>query len=163
MPDLNWQLDRNLNYGSETAGSYAAPIQSEMLDVMVDETGVLSFTWYYPRETVDLVNENVELQPFETIAMRAENAITTMLNPLGMRRHSLDWYEDRGNIPVTVYRMILSTYTIRERNSDTYYEMPCWLIFYGEDDTDRHKMDMGYACLILNAVDGSIVHPDMGY
>lgn len=163
VPDLNWQLDRNMNYGSETAGSYAAPIQSEMLDVMVDETGVLSFTWYYPRETVDLVNENVELQPFETIAMRAENAITTMLNPLGMRRHSLDWYEDRGNIPVTVYRMILSTYTIRERNADTYYEMPCWLIFYGEDDTDRHNMDMGYACLILNAVDGSIVHPDMGY
>ena len=163
VPDLNWQLDRNLNYGSETADSYAAPIQSEMLDVMVDETGVLSFTWYYPREKVDLVSENVELQPFETIAMRAENAITTMLNPLSMQRHSLDWYEARGSIPITVYQMILSTYTIRERNADTFLEMPCWLVFYSEDDTDRHNMDMGYSCLILNAVDGSIVHPDMGY
>lgn len=163
VPDVNWQLDRSLNYENDRAETYAAPIMTEMLDVMVGPNGVLSFTWYNPREIVDLVNENVELLPFDTIASRAETAITTLTNPLLLRRHSLEWYDTQGCIPVTVHRVILSTYTIRERNADTFFEMPCWLVFFGEDDTDRHNMDMGYDCLILNAVDGSIVHPDAGY
>lgn len=67
--------------------------------------------------------------------------------------------------------MLLTTYTLRVPDSEEYYEMPCWVIFFDriwEQDSDirermRNKEDLMHDALVLNAIDGSVVHADYGY
>ena len=74
--------------------------------------------------------------------------------------------------------VMLSTFTLLVKDSSDFYEMPCWIVSYdccdpvrGEEDLEYRKSMWEYELndpnashdtLIINAVDGSIVHPDYG-
>ena len=52
------------------------------------------------------------------------------------------------------------------KDSDDYYEMPCWVVFFTWNDGQADLVDnpqVMQEALILNAVDGSIVHGEYGY
>ena len=85
--------------------------------------------------------------------------------------------------PLEIYQMLLTTWPVRERNGDDILLMPCWFVFFDGDteamdritgvfdeetiqrrrEEARADLGMTHGVLVLNAVDGSIVHTDYGY
>ena len=65
-----------------------------------------------------------------------------------------------------IYRIGITSYTIHAPNSEDYCEMPCYVVYYDpwqRPDSSRNDKTMMQETLLINAVDGSIVHTDYGY
>ncbi len=150
-----------LNYGTEE-DPFARPIPDEWIDVYVDADGVTGFAYISKKEIVGVVNPNVDLLSFDELQTRVLNALGACLTGSRLREHS-NRFE--------IYRMVLTTYTIREKDRDTYLEMPCWFVYFdfpirNEKFREYYRSDpsgLMQECLILNAVDGSIIDRNRGY
>lgn len=144
---------RSLIYGDEDALAMNSNLPDEMLEIFIDESGLRALRYWDPKEVVSLESENVELLPFEQVQMRIKNAFIATA------------YPDRP-IPLTIYRLLLTACTVRVKDSDDFYEMPCWVIFFTWNDAQSALVDnpqIMQEALILNALDGSIVHGEYGY
>lgn len=153
---VSFMDSRALLYGDQDALAYNRPIPDEMLEIFVDENGLQAIRCLNPKDMVSLERENVELLPFEQVQMRIKNALVT-----GMGTAKLD-----QAIPCTIYRLLLTPCTVRVKDSDDYYEMPCWVVFFTWNDGQADLIDnpqVMQEALIINAVDGSIVHGEYGY
>ena len=153
---VSFMDSRALLYGDEATLAYNRPIPDEMLEIFIDEGGLQSFRYLNPKEVVSLESENVELLPFEQVKLRIKNALVA-----GMGASKLD-----QAVPCTVYRLLLTSCTVRVKDSDDWYEMPCWVVFFTWNDGQAALIDnpqIMQEALILNAVDGSIVHTEYGY
>ena len=153
---VSFMDSRALIYGDQDALAYNRPIPDEMLEVFVGETGLQAFRYLNPKEVVSLESENVALLPFEQVQLRIKNALVA-----GMGASKLD-----QAVPCTVYRLLLTTCTVRVKDSDEWYEMPCWVVFFTWNDGQAALIDnpqIMQEALILNAVDGSVVHGEYGY
>ena len=147
--DVPYRPSSQLRY--DTGDGYAVSpwIQEERLEVLVNEDGVQSFYFGWKRDVVGIENMNVALLPFEEMILRIKNALA-MCYPKQAALH--------------VYRLQLTTQTLRVKNSEDYYEMPCWIVFFRdtnssatEEDADEWR-DVVRETLVINAVDGSIIH-----
>ena len=153
---VSFMDSRALLYGDQDTLVYNRPIPDEMLEIFIDENGLQALRCLNPKEVVSQESENVELLPFEQVQMRIKNALVT-----GMGTAKLD-----QAIPCTIYRLLLTSCTVRVKDSDDYYEMPCWVVFFTWNDGQADLVDnpqVMQEALILNAVDGSIVHGEYGY
>ena len=68
---------------------------------------------------------------------------------------------ERGDLQIG-----LTSYTLHAPNSEDYYEMPCYVVYYDpwqRPDSSRNDKTTMQETLLINAVDGSIVHTDYGY
>ena len=156
LSHVSFMDSRALIYGDEENTAYNRPIPDEMLEVFIDENGLQALRYLNPKDVVAMESENVELLPFEQVKMRIRNALVA-----GIGASKLD-----QAIPCTIYRLLLTTCTVRVKNSDDWYEMPCWVVFFTWNDgqaTLRDNPQIMQEALILNAVDGSIVHAEYGY
>lgn len=155
-----YQPSQFLNYGTGSDTVVNEPINKEQINVLINEDGIRYFAYSAPKEVVELTNESVELLPFETVKERAKNALKTCFPSA--------WAGD-ADYSLEIYRMLLTTYTLHIKDSDEYYEMPCWVVFFdgntytGDRERLRGDENTGHDALFLNAVDGSIIHPDWGY
>ena len=155
MSPVSFMDSRALLYGDQDALAYNRPIPDETLEVFIDENGLQAIRCLNPKEVVSLESENVELLPFEQVQMRIKNALVT-----GIGTAKLD-----QAIPCTIYRLLLTPCTVRVKDSDDYYEMPCWVVFFTWNDGQAALIDnpqVMQEALILNAVDGSIVRTEYG-
>ena len=153
LSSVSFMDSRALVYGDEEAFAVNRPIPDEMIELFIDEGGLRAIRYRNPKETAALEHENVELLPFEQVKMRIKNALTA------------GTYLEQP-IPCTIYRLLLTTCTVRAKDSDDFYEMPCWVVFFTWNDVqavNRDNPQIMQEALILNAVDGSIVHTDYGY
>ena len=140
----------------------------ETIDVMVDDTGIMSFDWWSPLEIGETVVENSTLMPFDDIAQKFEKQMKIE-------------YESRvggdrfNSITFTVDRVSLEFQRIAEQNSiENGLLVPVWN-FYGTCSViDSEGVDHGDAflsgdgvynwpILTINAVDGSIIDITQGY
>ncbi len=156
LSHVSFMDSRALIYGDEENTAYNRPIPDEMLEVFIDENGLQALRYLNPKDVVAVESENVELLPFEQVKMRIKNALVA-----GIGASKLD-----QAIPCTIYRLLFTTCTVRVKNSDDWYEMPCWVVFFTWNDgqaTLRDNPQIMQEALILNAVDGSIVHAEYGY
>ena len=156
LSSVSFMDSRTLVYGDEDTFAFNRPIPDEMIEIFIDESGLRAIRYLNPKEVVALESENVELLPFEQIQMRIKNALLA-----GMGASGLD-----QPIPCTIYRLLLTTCTVRVKDSDDYYEMPCWVVFFTWNDAqaaNRDNLQIMQEALILNAVDGSIVHTEYGF
>ena len=65
-----------------------------------------------------------------------------------------------------VYRIVLTTVTLRIKDSDQYRETPCWYFYFDTrqlSDEFRFSPVLHHEALLLNALDGTLVHPQSGY
>ena len=143
--------------------AYNAPLMQESLKIMLDETGVRSFAYYNPKEVVGLDSANLELLPFDEAQQRIKTAMSVSLNVDDLRNVFL-----KGDDPkMQVFRVMLSAYPVRIPNSSDFYAMPCYLVFFDFDQEWRSSTwdqpDTTLRVLIVNASDGSIIHPSQGY
>lgn len=150
-----------LQYESADAALYNEPIPDEVIDVFIDEDGIESFSYDRPRTVVGIANPNVELLPFDEIKDRIQKTLAACL------AGSTDGFGNHFEI----YRLLLTTYTIREKDGDGFLEMPCWYVFFDwplaeEGVREARRADLSgewQQCMILNAVDGSVINPKYGY
>lgn len=158
-----WSPSQDLNYGTDEGFVANAPVWEEHLNVFIDENGVQSFTFSDRKAVSGMPNANVELLPFSDIQRIAKNTFTMCL------RYDLIGEND---VELEVYRALLTTFTLRAKDSDEYYEMPCWVLFFdglygmGSEEARlnyRENSQSSHDALVLNAIDGSVVHTDYGY
>ena len=71
-------------------------------------------------------------------------------------------FPDTDAPPIEVYRMALVTKTLRIKDSNDYYEMPCWCVCYRLQNGEQREPGSAQSCIYINAVDGSVVHTMMG-
>jgi hypothetical protein len=154
------KADGRIKYAEGDGLEANAPIPKEKIRIMVAEDGVVDFTYGSPKQIVRTVNENVELLPFDAIREKAINGL----------KYAFAGYGSGENYQAsfTVFKAVLTVYTLRIRNEDGYYEMPCWLLLFDHtlasgDYTSGDALGRQYRALVINAVDGSIVNPRLGY
>ena len=163
----------NLDYGSGDGFITNKHIETERFLLFVSEDGIQFLEYIGPKEISGLVNANVELMPFDEIKVRIKNALSVCFP---YERWATDPAIDPRPVEVELYDITLSTFTVREKDSSDYYEMPCWIVHYDmlsyasyPDQTwenikaFRNEPGSHGDYLIINAVDGSIVHEDFGY
>jgi hypothetical protein len=125
-------------------------VQDERLELLVNENGIQSFLYSWKKEIVGIENIDVTLLPFEEAIIRIKNALA-MCYPSSDILH--------------VYELVLTTHTVKVKNSDDFYEIPCWVVFFksinnNTEDNNQEWYDQMRETLIINAVDGSVVHED---
>lgn len=158
---FNYKSPAELNYENRE-NLYSKPLADERIDVYIDENGIEYMYYGARKEVVGIVNPNVELLSFDELKTRIMNVFGMVLPGS---------YITENHAQFEIYRMVLTTYTVREKDSDTVLEMPCWFVFYDYPidnvkyrEFKRNELTGdGQECLIINAVDGSIIDTAAGY
>ncbi|MCR5611869.1 MAG: DUF6034 family protein [Clostridiales bacterium] len=152
-----------LRYDKNDYSVANARIHNEEITVFFTAEGLRAFSWVYPKEITGVVNPNVSLLSFDEAWDRVVKSLT-MSFPLFKYKKE---YPGRRVLPLEIWSMTLTTYLIRIKDSDEYYAIPCWVVFYdghivqsqsGRDE-DRYDRSLGHDDVILiNAVDGSMIY-----
>jgi len=152
---------------------YSIPWQMETLRFVVDREGIVSINWYAPLTVLDTLSEESALLPFENIREVAEKMLPIVYNPAGR--------EHLKSLEVNVSHVRLELMRVREQNNTQELKgllIPAW-VFYGTlletessgwKDYATYGLSGGYdyyqgdeIILCLNAVDGSVIDPLLGY
>ena len=159
--------------GSDGKERYAPAYPEESIEMDIRDSGVNYLYWSTPSELGRTLNENVALLPFEQIVERFCDQILYNATPaVG---------EDDAVIKKTLYidRIELGMVRALQRGSvDQWIMVPAWTFFgrtvlqyagpepggYPLNENNEYVSEMpGYSYLILNAVDGSVYDPGVGY
>ena len=143
--------------------------KNEYIEICVDDTGIVKFTWVAPAEIKDVLATNVELLPFEEI----QNIFRDYIYIKG----AYDEAEDITSRQTTISEVKLGLMQVQSTQSDTgYLLVPVW-DFYGYDVntySDGSKLVLDESSqltivnhntsyLTINAIDGSIIDRSLGY
>ena len=112
---------------------------------------------------VGIESKNAELLPFDKAQERIRQGLIYGLTKWAQE---LKQNEPDLKLNVEIYKIGLTSYTLHVPNSEDYYEMPCYVVYYDpwqRPDSSRNDKTMMQETLLINAVDGSIVHTDYGY
>lgn len=154
--EVPYEPSQSLNYGQGNEFIASPYIREEFIEILIDPSGLVSFEYDGPKDVTGRVNENVELLPFDKAQERIQNAFLACLS-------GSYWEKENEKLDLLIYRLLLTTYTVKERNADTYLEVPCWIVFYDTSEWDaysRDELDLMHDALVINAIDGSIVHTE---
>ena len=140
---------------------YAEPWEYEKLELIVDETGVISFLYRSPYEVVESVTEHAKLLPFQDI----QSVLSTMLPA------NYAWMDESGDIVsavVHISEIQFGLARITEPNTrDQGLLVPVWDFFGSISITnekgDTHMFTKYDSLLTINAIDGSTIDRSLGY
>lgn len=152
---------QHLNYGDGDGFLANKYISEEYVEIYVDEAGMGHIEYSGIKEMLREENAAVELLDFDTVQERIRKGLT---------------YGLTGNAKaVEIYKIVLTVNTQRVADSEEYYEVPCWIVYYDDDDYSYYKTEeeiekvkerrrsphfvMAQA-LYINAIDGTVVHTD---
>lgn len=153
--------------------SYAIPWPVESLRIIIDEEGIVSLNWKNMVTVLETASSATNLLPFENIEGVAEKMLPILYNPTG--------WEDMKSVEIQISHVGLELIRIREQNNTAELKgllVPAW-VFYGTiqmteasgfQDYANYGLKSGYdhyrgeeILLCLNAVDGSVIDPLLGY
>ena len=153
--------------------SYAIPWPVESLRIIIDEEGIVSLNWKNMVTVLETASQTTNLLPFEKIEGVAEKMLPILYNPTG--------WEDMKSVEIRISHVGLELIRIREQNNAAELKgllVPAW-VFYGTiqiteasgfQDYANFGLKSGYdhyrgeeILLCLNAVDGSVIDPLLGY
>ncbi len=153
--------------------SYAIPWPVESLRIIIDEEGIASVSWKNMVKVLETASPTTNLLPFEKIEGVAEKMLPILYNPTG--------WEDIKSVEIRISHVGLELIRIREQNNTAELKgllVPAW-VFYGTiqmteasgfHDYANYGLKSGYdhyrgeeILLCLNAVDGSVIDPLLGY
>ena len=170
---------QDLEYGSGDGYMVNKHIPQEQLLMFVTKDGLQMIRYDGPKDVSGLVNANVELLPFDEIKGRIANALITCFPYEMIQQCTQDYEENWPRLELEIYDVMLSTFTLRVKDSSDFYEMPCWIVSYdwcfplngeasweylkSKRDQELNNPGIYHDTLVINAVDGSIVRPDYGY
>ena len=153
---------------------YAPFWPQESVEMIITDSGIQYVRWEMPTQPGETLNTNVQLLPFDAIQRIFETQMTIeglWTNPA-----------DTGIIAreVVITRIVLGMMQIREKDTyDGLLMVPTWNFYgyevytypapveggYELDDENKYKNDQldGHSFLTINAIDGSIINPVLGY
>ena len=116
-----------------------------------------------PKMIVGIESKNVQLLSFDQVQDRIRQGLF-----YGLTKWAQDLKQNEPDLKlnVEIYKIGLTSYTLHVPNSEDYYEMPCYAVFFDpwqRPDSSRNDKTTMQETLLINAVDGSIVHTDYGY
>ena len=159
--------------GSDGRERYAPAYPQESIEMDIRDSGVTYMYWSTPSELGRTLNENVTLMPFEQVVERFCDQILYSATPAVEETDSV--------IKKTLYidRIELGMVRALQRGSvEEWVMVPAWTFFgrtvlqyagpepggYPLNENNEYVSEMpGYSYLILNAVDGSVYDPAVGY
>lgn len=143
----------------------------ETISVFVDQEGIYSLSWEAPLSLKETVVENATLLPFNEVE---KLLFTNMERIYGAGIHYKNGDRIYGTTleeQITIDRITLSLQRINEQNYfDSALLVPAWN-FYGESRVIAIESNAEYTeterprspFLSINAIDGSIIDPALGY
>ena len=160
-------IPRNVQFGGsawansiQTQENYVAPFDYEQMMVDVTYGEVSCFEWQSAFETNQVLNDDVELMPFDEIMSRAESQLAVKYAYLeGREDETQNLYVDE----------IILTYAVEPIQNEKYQYMliPVWAFYGGVDYGEGTEVYEGEiregrypiqrSLLTVNAVDGSVI------
>ena len=126
---------------------------------MMDDSGIFNVRWESPLDILETITDETALLPFSEIEAIFNKMLLVMYEPEAKSEylHGVDIHIDRA---------ALRLWRIAEQGTfDTGLLVPVWN-FYGTY-TERNDEDRSYTqdklLMTINAIDGSIIDPDLGY
>ena len=159
--------------GADGRERYAPYYPQESIEMDIRDSGVNYMYWSAPSELGRTLNENVTLMPFEQVVERFCDQILYSATPAVEETDSV--------IKKTLHidRIELGMVRALQRGSvEEWVMVPAWTFFgrtvlqyagpepggYPLNENNEYVSEMpGYSYLILNAVDGSVYDPAVGY
>ena len=159
--------------GADGRERYAPAYPQESIEMDIRDSGVTYMYWSTPSELGRTLNENVTLMPFEQVVERFCDQILYSATPAVEETDSV--------IKKTLHidRIELGMVRALQRGSvEEWVMVPAWTFFgrtvlqyagpepggYPLNENNEYVSEMpGYSYLILNAVDGSVYDPAVGY
>ena len=159
--------------GADGRERYAPAYPQESIEMDIRDSGVIYMYWSTPSELGRTLNENVTLMPFEQVVERFCDQILYSATPAVGETDSV--------IKKTLHidRIELGMVRALQRGSvEEWVMVPAWTFFgrtvlqyagpepggYPLNENNEYISEMpGYSYLILNAVDGSVYDPAVGY
>ena len=144
--------------GTETDSYQQKMWPAEVIELRINDSGIVRMQWNAPLEITETVVENAAMKPFDEITeacgkmlpMTATNAVSEL------------------QTDIEIDRVTLSYSRISEKDDfDKGLIVPVWAFYgsrkvTGEDYYDQHLSFTGVQ-LALNAIDGSVIDADLGY
>ena len=123
----------------------------EVLEVAVDDEGIQGVEWTGPLAVESIITDRSTLLPFEEVRGIFERMLPIVYANYGVDK---DWEIEIDHVRLCLWRIF-------DRDSFTRGILtPVWC-FYGQ--VNGYSDTMFQPLLILNAVDGSIINPHIGY
>ncbi len=148
--------------GVFTENEVSVPWPYERLNIIVDETGVVSFNYTSPHSIEDTVTENASLLDFSEITSVFEKMLPITYGYL--TEEATDYH-----LQADITEVRLGLMRITEQNSrDTGVLIPVW-DFFGDlttvpDEGEPSKISGGSDSLLtINAIDGAVIDRNLGY
>ena len=165
--------------------AYSEPCDQEYAYFLIRDSGVNWFDWAAPSAVTRIVNENVALVPFDTILETFRKQIVVEAFPALEEARVNAGLRDNMTITDTtlcIDRIALESVRIRKEGATgTFLLVPTWT-FYGrlvlhgenlgdlrfagwtiEENGDAVWYVPGGCYLQINAIDGSVLNPALGY
>ncbi|MFZ7120484.1 MAG: DUF6034 family protein [Eubacteriaceae bacterium] len=158
----------------ELSKQFAPIFGQEMIRVIVDDTGILEFWWSAPSKVTNIINSNVELLPYEDIQKIFKEYIP-------LKCDLVNDYQDDVIIhrTININRVVLGLTQVMKKDAlGEYMLIPTWSFFGNEVDrfiaqqpggyildenNEYTEESVGRSFLTINAIDGSIIDPTVGY
>ncbi len=145
------------------ATDYAAPWEQSEIHFVVDEAGILSFSWKNPFTVEQTEAEQSALLPFENIRTIFEKNVVLVQNQVDFN----EMYPDSTET-LHVTRVRLGLVSVREQDASTGLLVPAWdFLGYRSGENDGKLTvfctNEQESFLTINAVDGSIISRARGY
>lgn len=177
--------------GSDMETTVDAPIAYERMTIMMDDQGIVGFTWNSPMTVTSIDNADVAVLPFEEIFNRAKEHIIQRwaYEAVGAKDNDGNDVSDPGCTAI-ITKVNLGLMRVAKANSDDYYYIPVWNFFSDMEHTPGYYERMGYepktqdmlvdengntnggvtdgdpaawGAVTVNALDGSIIDRNLGY
>jgi len=165
--------DDNNGESGNTEAQYAPYCPQEYIEMIIRDSGVNYMYWEMPSEITRVLNENVKLKPFDEVIERFKNQV------LYESAASLGADDAVIKRTLVIERVELGMMQVRKKDSAaTLMLVPAWTFFgksilkYAEPQPGGYTLNEnneyisevpGYSYLIINAIDGSIINPVLGY
>jgi hypothetical protein len=132
--------------------TYSAVLEPERLAVQVDDSGIVFFDWKNPTTSNGILNENVQLLPFEKIKEIFENNIF----------YHYFYESNEGSLDIFIDKIVLSYFVQPVMDSnDEYMAIPVWDFI--NEGSGEYNSGRASTYLTINAIDGSVINRDLGY
>jgi hypothetical protein len=141
---------------------YDEPWYTEKLEIIVDNRGISSFIWNYTSELTNDISKSVEIMNIEDIKSSLRNNILIQ-----------NTWEQKSEIQkrtINIDEIKLGMMRIKQKDeNDSYIMLPVWDFFgyinikFNNGQEDKILDQYNSSLLTINAIDGSIIDPSLGY
>lgn len=146
---------------SEDENTFSEPWPYELLEFIIDGTGVVYFHFVSPYNIQDTFTNNATLHQFSDIT-----SVFEKMFPITFGHLDEDGTDYR--LQVEIFEVQLGLMRVTEQNSrDTGLLIPVW-DFFGSvivlpDEGEPYSWDTNDSLITINAIDGSIIDRNLGY